>query len=73
MIQNDYGERRIAIGVDINGGLVEVFVSSPDRGVAGNTYSIVMTHPRTGWLCMLSHGSSYQDLPPPPPAEEPAA
>ena len=59
-----YGERRIAHAVDIGGRLVEVFRSMPDRGVVGNTYSIVVTDPRTGWLCMLSHGSSYQDLPP---------
>lgn len=64
MLTEKYGERRIAIAITMSGELIEVFVSPKGREVAGNTFSIVLTDPRTGLLCMLTYGSSWQTPPP---------
>lgn len=58
-----FGEKRRAYGYTTNGMLVELFVSSRNREVAGNTFTIVVTSPEELQSCMVTGGSEWTIVP----------
>lgn len=55
-LQREFAERRVAIALAGNGGLVEVF-SSGD----GSTWTVIMTAPH-GRSCIVLSGEAWQEL-----------
>ncbi len=52
----DYAEQPVAVGVEANGGVIEV-LEAPD----GSTWTIILTYPK-GPTCLMASGDSWQNL-----------
>lgn len=52
-----YAERRIAMGLANNGGVIEIFSSQ-----SGESWTIVLTMPN-GISCLIAAGESWESLP----------
>lgn len=57
-LKKNYSESRQALGLTMDGALIELYVS------AGGTWSVLLTVPH-GASCLIAAGTDWQTIPPP--------